>query len=617
MLNSQLCLELLDMPETLAPPPPIVEEVAAVEQGSEPRPLEPLPRKRAWRLDWLLLSLAAVFFALHYVHLRADFPNGSPWKDWAKYTDEGWYGDAAIRHYQLGHWNVPGDFNPAAALPVWPALELVLFRFTGVSLVAARALSVSMFGLTLLGCYRLLRMWGGRRRRLAPGVAVLLLATSAFCFVFTRLAILEPLLVLLTVMSLIAATRAGRAQLEFGAAGWIPGRKAGLWSAALGALLVLSVLTKTTALFLFPAVGWMLWSACGRRLWAFARAAWAAGLTAAVLWGGYYGLFVRPHFIADYKYLFAANQYTGFEWDTLGQLMLDTIHDAIWMGRPLFALALVALAWAFLRMVRRGPKGDPLVGALLIWVLGYGAFLTYHANLQPRYYLVVAVPLTMLVALAFEWAVAWFWQRPAVGVVGVALATVAVGYAAGRGAWHTVDFVLHPEYTWLSAAKQVKAIVEGEAKKGHPRLLLSISGSELSLMTGIPAICDDFGNSNLDVRVATYKPGWFASWNNVEDDKMEALAPYYRLQRVASIPAFDDPERNLLVLYRLDPRATKGEVTRGRRRRPVWVPRSLRTPVPEKREATPAAAGLSTDISETATQPEMATQPDASTQPDL
>ena len=99
-------------------------------------------------------------FSLHYVHLTADFPDHSPWMDWAKYTDEGWYGDAAIRHYQLGHWNVPGDFNPAAALPVWPALELVLFRFTGVSLAAARALSVTVFGLVsgllLLACPALL-----------------------------------------------------------------------------------------------------------------------------------------------------------------------------------------------------------------------------------------------------------------------------------------------------------------------------------------------------------------------------------------------------------------------------------------------------------------------------
>lgn len=239
------------MPEILTPSP-IIEELITPDPVLEPRPLQALPPKRAWRLDWILVALAAIFFALHYVHLRADFPNGSQWKDWAKYTDEGWYSDAAIRHYQLGHWNVPGDFNPAAALPVWPALELVLFRFTGVSLVAARALSVSVFGLTLWGCYRLLRMWGPQRRRLAPGVAVLLLATSSFCFVFTRLAILEPLLVLLTVACLIAATRAGRAAQRRVGPGWAPGGTEAAWSAALGALLVLSVLTKTTAVFLFP-----------------------------------------------------------------------------------------------------------------------------------------------------------------------------------------------------------------------------------------------------------------------------------------------------------------------------------------------------------------------------
>ena len=91
------------------------------------------PRGAMCEDEWKerMLPIAAAFFALHFVHLRADFPNHSPWMDWAKYTDEGWYGDAAIRHYQLGHWYVPGDFNPAVALPVWPALEMALFRVTG------------------------------------------------------------------------------------------------------------------------------------------------------------------------------------------------------------------------------------------------------------------------------------------------------------------------------------------------------------------------------------------------------------------------------------------------------------------------------------------------------
>jgi len=111
---------------------------------------------------------------------------------------------------------------------------------------------------------------------------------------------------------------------------------------------------------------------------------------------------------------------------------------------------------------------------------------------------------------------------------------------------------------------------------------LSISGSELSLMNGVPSICDDFGTMTLPERVESYRPGWFATWNDVEDDKMEALAPLYRLERVAAIRVFDDPERNLLVLYRLDPLSTPGSRGRSGRRRFLSMPRRLRTKVGEQ-----------------------------------
>src|ERR1700754_3921307 len=153
------------------------------------------PSRILHAIEAALLLATAVFLSLHALHLRADFPNHSPWMDWAKYTDEGWYGDGAIRHFQRGHWYVPGDFNPAAALPVWPLLEAALFRFTGVSLTAARGLTVSIFGLILTAAYFLLRRWQNLAapteqkpaKTLAPAIAVLLLAVSPFCYVFTRM----------------------------------------------------------------------------------------------------------------------------------------------------------------------------------------------------------------------------------------------------------------------------------------------------------------------------------------------------------------------------------------------------------------------------------------------
>jgi len=128
--------------------------------------------------------------------------------------------------------------------------------------------------------------------------------------------------------------------------------------------------------------------------------------------------------------------------------------------------------------------------------------------------------------------------------------------------------VTDPEYTFVTAIYRLRDAVQRElaVDPRHSRLVLSISGSNISLITGLPSICDDFGVMELPDRVAAYKPGWFVAWNDVEDDKMEALAPMYRLVKVGFYPAYDDPERNLLILYRLDPVNSPRRGRNGRRR---------------------------------------------------
>lgn len=511
--------------------------------------------------------LAGVFLGLHLLHLTADFPNYSPWMDWAKYTDEGWYGDAAIRHFLHGHWYVRGDFNPAAALPVWPVLEVAVFHFAGVSLAAARALTVGVFGLILLTSYFLLRRWQDAPRSLVPVTAVLLLVVSPFCYVFTRMAILEPLLILLTllvllVVSAVPASLATESRI----------RRA-LPVVGLGMLLPLMILTKTTAVFLFPAVAWLLWAAVGYRLRPFLRVGLPSAAIAAGLWVSYFAFFVRPHFLADYRYLFSANGYTGITAATAFSVLRDTFNDGLWMGKVLYPVALIAMV-AVVALLRR--RTNPLLVALVLWAGGYAAFLAYHNNLQPRYYLVLAVPLTLLLPLAFEeLAVKVLLPRYGAGPLLRILTAVAAGVVfaavALPDAQQTIHYIRKPEYTFERAAAQLRRIVA--ANPTQSKLILSISGSDLSLMTGLPSICDDFGTMELAERVATYRPGWYAAWNQVEDDKMEALAPLYRLSRVAEFPAMDDPERNLLILYRLDP-ANAPPPVRGKRKP---IPRRLQT----------------------------------------
>jgi hypothetical protein len=524
-------------------------------------------------VELFLLVIAGCFLILHAVHLRADFPNHSPWMDWSKYTDEGWYGDAAIRHFQRGTWYIPGDFNPAAALPVWPLVESVVFRLTGVNVVAARALSVSIFGLILACVYFIVRRWQSLTREsrrsssLAPAIAVLLLAVSPFCYAFSRLAILEPMLILLTLLALLAASyvHAERG----GTVTWRARLRLIFPVAALGILLPLMVLTKTTAVFLFPCIAWILFARVGYRLRLLLKLGLPALMLAATVWVAYYGLVVRPHFLSDYRYLFTANAYTGITGENAFQVLRDTFVDGMWIGRILYPLALVSatIAFSFSHRLLR----NPLIPALLLWAVGYSAFLAYHNNLQPRYYLVVAVPLTILAVIVFE----SLWNRhdliaPLHHMTAV-MSAAALALVVVSDARQTLSYVAHPEFTFADAADSIRQIVA--ADHTHNSLVLSISGSDLSLMTGIPSICDDFGTMDLAVRVRAYQPGWYVAWNQVDDDKMDALTPLYHLRRVASFPAMDDPERNLLILYRLDPATSPAP----RQRRAKPVPKLLRT----------------------------------------
>jgi hypothetical protein len=539
------------------------------------RPYRPAPKFRltaSTAVQAVMLAIAAVFLALHALHLQADFPNYSPWMDWSKYTDEGWYGDAAIRHFQRGHWYVPGDFNPAAALPVWPLLEAAVFHFTGVSLSAARALTVVVFALILVTSYLLVRRGTSLAEtspqknastRLAPATAVLLLAVSPFCYAFTRLAILEPLLILWTLLALMAASYLRPSE---------KGSRQLVAPILFGLLIPVMVLTKTTAVFLFPAIGWMVWVRAGYRLRPFLRICLLPAAIAAATWLGYYLTVVRPHFLADYRYLFSANAYTGITASTALGILGNTVADGIWMGRILFPLALLATFVATLnpQISRR----NPLIPALLLWAAGYAFFLAYHNNLQPRYYLVVAIPLTLLVPIVFEelWSAKSDTRSLPIAAMAVIAALVLTVALDAR---QTLRYVRTPEYTFTQAAAQIGQIIAADrrADPSHSPLVLSISGSDLSLMTGLPSICDDFGTMELPARVAAYHPGWFVTWNQVDDDKMDALTPLYHLQRIAEFPAMDDPDRNLLILYRLDRAAPTPPRTP--RRKPA--PRLLQT----------------------------------------
>lgn len=509
---------------------------------------------RAGVLLWVVAL--ALMLAVHFVHLRADFPNHSQWNDWAKYTDEGWYANAAIRHQLTGSWYMQGDFNPAVVLPVWPVMAGLLFTITGVSLTALRSMTLVVFLLDLGLMYALLRR---SERRVMALLSVTLAATSAFLSAFTRIAILEPLLIFWFLLALWLAGKiaaAGR------------GSDRAVFSIELGAVLWLLILTKTTGLCLLPAILWMLWPQHGaqhgtqhgaqnetqsgaqhRRRRFLLSGAMAAGV-ALGLWALYYMLAVRPHYAPDYHYFFIANTWPrpaslgGWGWN-----VWYTLHGVLWAGRllPAVAAATVLLALRPLRGLWR----KPLFGAAVLSIAGVLAFVWAHNNTQPRYYTVLLPGVVMVATLGCSALLRQPRWRPA-GLAAAAL----LAAACLHGAWRIAQTAAHPEYTYLRAAQSLASYIDQHPitqQAGANRMVLSVSSDQLRLMTGLPAICDDFGTEPLADRIARYQPAWFASWNDVDGGTLEDIHTRYRLVRAASFAALDDDDRDQLILYRMMP----------------------------------------------------------------
>ena len=484
---------------------------------------------------WVALILG--FAALHALHLGADFPNHSPWiHDWAKYTDEGWYGNAAFRAHLSGNWYLAGDFNPAVALPVWPFLEWLLFFVTGVSLEAARGLVVALFFVSLLLSYRLLR--AGNPRWVAL-LALTLLVTSAFLYSFGRLAILEPLLTALTLAALNLAVR-----LE-------SFRRPLAVSVLIGLLFTLMMLTKTTAIFLAPALGWALLFPLRRNRMLAIRCALAAALTSAVTYGLWMVLVIRAGLLPDYKYLFFINNYrkpTQRDWPLVS--LWWSFHGGLWVDRilmPLAGLVVVAALAGWHRPWSRRLLVDPVFGASVAAVAGYILFMTVQNHPQPRYFAVIAVFCMFLVA---QGAGALVREAGRLRWAGWGVIALAASSVLGNAAW-TLSYVLHPEYTFVDAAHALGRYIDQ-----HPngnRLMVATSGDEIEMEDHVAALCDDFGTVELPAKIGHYHPGWFASWNDLDPGTLADLHTHFSLEQVATFRAFDDAERDRLVLYKLHP----------------------------------------------------------------
>jgi 4-amino-4-deoxy-L-arabinose transferase-like glycosyltransferase len=471
----------------------------------------------------IVLSLTLVLCVLRFAYLRADFPNHSPWMlDQAKFTDEGWWANAAVRHFLIGHWQVAGDYNPAVAVPVWPVLLTMLFHFTGANIVAVRALNVSFSLATVTLVYLLVRRYGGAET--VAALAALLLASSPFAFAFSRLATLDTIVVFEWALLMWTASYAAQKRI---------------WpSVILGFLVAIILLTKTTALALLPSVLWLFWTVARKPL----RAILAVTAIAAAGIGIYLAIVLQSRYADDYHYFFDINALADVEWEHTASLLLQLLRHGMWIDRILYpaGLTVLLLSIVWLRHLWR----NPLFAAAWIAFLGEAIYiLRRQDDYAPRYFLAMLVPLILVLVLTLQELKI---RKRSLAFLLAGTLTVAIMLDTAQ----VLVFLKHRQYQFYTAAESIQAIVNADPN-AH-RLLLGSSGDQLSLMVGIPAINDGYSSQDLDQKVAFYQPGWYVGWNELDQDILAHLSAF-RLDQVASFPAFDHDQRNRLILYRMVP----------------------------------------------------------------
>ncbi|MGB3298754.1 MAG: glycosyltransferase family 39 protein [Phormidesmis sp.] len=502
-----------------------------------------------------LIILLLVLAGLRLVFLSADFPVGAISSPGMAYTDEGWWSRNAIAFLKTGRWYIDDGYNTIFSLPILPILQVGWFSIFGISLTAARLLTVLCLWVIAGLVYAI------ARREIKSGlawIAPFIVLSSYPIFVYSRIALLEMPMLMLILISLWLAIISGDRPAT---------KLAKIASSAI--FFALAVLTKTSALFALPMLVTLVFLQSNRQSnrqlhW---PAGWPAGWPANWPAARLYLSKCRLQSAAIWLLIFAIPVGIFFELSSHGNSALSHSYfeDFNVAGKThkgllsvvkgplrtlkysfeLFPLQLICLGISLATLIRLKDYRSNLVFQIaLLWSLSILLAFSLSNFAAPRYFVIWIVPVALAVPLAIEhflirasWRKTLFLSIFSLAVI-VSLSQIAVYLSTAK-------------FTLVNTSKDIDAIVAADST--HSALVMGHFADTLALASNdISAINDQMGFRDLDYRISVLKPGYYVSYGKIAPSVASKLKAYYRLELLETFDVYQNYDYGKPVcFYRL------------------------------------------------------------------
>ena len=452
------------------------------------------------------------------------------------YTDEGWYTNAVTSLHLLGRWYTPGDFNPIVNLPLLQVIQAAATGFFGLNLVSIRmTIVLSFVGIVVLAYRLIVRSFGVWVALLA----LLLLATNMLLFAYSRFAIIELPMTLLALAAVLAAST----------------NQPRMRNVVIAACCVcLALLMKTTAIFVIPVVVLLIWTNNTTTTRKFANLGIVvAGVGVALT----YHLIARATFPADYT-LFAQRNIADRVTIDVANILHNiraTVREGQVIDRIAYVPTLVFAPLLWITFHRR----SRVFAALMIWSISYLALLSLTPYHPARYYVPLAVPLTLLLAISISslWALSnW---RPSRRYSMRLTLSAFVLLVLGSNTAQIVGYIRTPRFTWIDMAHDIKQRI---AASDHPNgILMGDIANSISLAAAQPSITATWGTQSVAWKLERYQPAFYVALGPDHSTRaiIEADHDLVLLQSYDVLDNYYRGER--VFLYAIRPPTNNGQPT--------------------------------------------------------